>query len=295
VLACLAEPNRRVFPTTSKSNKKAKAKMAQSFVVPLCLLFYFLTNTPAASSCRIHGTDSGQCTVKYLPETYSTHGNEHDLEAIQIAKSHWMADMPYCGRFIANYYSPCVPSKPTPEWTSPDANFQYGRLTTEEQSDTASILAKDQWVEATVSSTISQRIEMERQKGSNHYKFYKNKDCQEAFARYTCWLNFPRCDENDESLPLCQSACENLFRVCRMESDLWRCETDVVHGDDEYDVRGFFPGQPFRENEFIPKSDGEPRGVCTPSIKGSASVLGVGVGYVCMLAATCHWMVHLFA
>lgn len=125
----------------------------------------------------------------------------------------------------------------------------------------------------------------------------RNMDCQEAYARYTCWLNFPRCsDDFDESLPMCQSgelseyipcftfelehiifidncavlpACENLFRVCGFASDIWRCEAGLASGEDEYDLRAFFPGQPLVSNQFHPKS-GDPIEMCTPSIKGAA-------------------------
>ena len=83
-----------------------------------------------------------------------------------------------------------------------------------------------------------------------------------------CWLNFPRCNDFQESLGLCQSVCENLFRVCGFASDLWRCETDVIDGEDE-DVRAFFPGQPFIRNEYHSKTK-EPLAVCTPAIKGAA-------------------------
>ena len=52
---------------------------------------------------------------------------------------------------------------------------------------------------------------------------------------------------------------------------------EVVDDDD----RGFFPGQPFQKNEFDPKSNGDPKAVCTPSIKGSApSRYGGGSGVV---------------
>ena len=227
-------------------------------------------STQQAVACKVHGTDSGVCTTKYHPSSYSA--DELDLDAVQQAKVQWQADMPYCGRWIASYYSPCVPSRPTKEWESSDVNFQFGRLmASETMIDVASIQTKDKWVEETVINTIQSRIEREREQGSNHYHFYENKDCEEAFARYSCWLNFPRCDEFDESLPLCQSACENLFRVCKFESDLWRCEADVVHGDSEYDIRALFPGQPFKKNEFE-NNDGRPKAVCTPSIKGSGSI-----------------------
>lgn len=162
-------------------------------------------------------------------------------------------------------------------------------------TDTVSIQTKDNWVQKTVASTIANRIEKERELGSNYYHFYQNKDCQEAYAKFTCWLNFPRCDDFfEDSLPLCQSACENLFRVCGFESDLWRCEAGVVHGDSEYDIRAFFPGQPFRKNEFLPKSNGEPKTVCTPSIKGSASVIGVRVWFVLSLAVGADVLAHMW-
>jgi hypothetical protein len=68
----------------------------------------------------------------------------------------------------------------------------------------------------------------------------------------------------------CYLVCENLFRVCGFESDIWRCETDVVDGQDKNDMRTFFPGQPFRHNEEL-------IAVCTPSIKGAAARLEGGI------------------
>ena len=259
-------------------------------------LFCFAINNRlnSALACNIHGTNSGICTSKYHPSSYAIDGDELNLEAIQRAKEQWQADMPYCGRWIASYYNPCVPARPTKEFQAPDINFEFGRLMTgEPATDVASIQTKDKWVEDTVANTIASRIEREREKGSNHYHFYQNKDCQEAFARFSCWLNFPRCDEFfEDSLPLCQSACENLFRVCGHEKDLWRCEAGVVHGDSEYDIRAFFPGQPFQRNEFLPRSN-EPKAVCTPSIKGSASVIGMGVWFVLSLAVGANMMAHV--
>ena len=84
---------------------------------------------------------------------------------------------------------------PTSDWTAADANFPEGRLALSDgdnghQEDVYSIRSKDKWVEETVANTIEARIELEQQQGSRHY--FKNKDCQEAYARYLCWLNFPR-------------------------------------------------------------------------------------------------------
>ena len=58
--------------------------------------------------------------------------------------------------------------------------------------------------------------------------------------------------------------------MCGFASDIWRCETDVIDGEGEYDTRSFFPGQPFARNEYYPKSN-EPIAVCTPSIRGAAT------------------------
>ena len=160
------------------------------------IAFILLLSLATSFGCAIHGTDSGVCTKKYLPTS-------SELSSLEEAKSRWMADMPFCGRFISSYYSPCVPSKPTIEWTAADANFLSGRLSTDGE-DIASIRNKDSWVEENVSRAVQARIDTEKEQGSSHY--FRNKDCQEAYARYTCWLNFPRCsDDSDESLPMCQS------------------------------------------------------------------------------------------
>jgi hypothetical protein len=233
------------------------------------LTLLFVALTPSSFGCIIHKTDSGICTNKYLPSS-------NQLDAIARAKALWMADMPYYGRWIANYYSPCEPARPAAAWTAPDANFPDGRLGGSSSSssddggvDVHSIRAKDSWVERTVTSAIQSRIDIEMQHGSKHHRYLQNDDCQEANASYTCWMNFPRCsDDFNESLPMCQSACENMFRVRGFASDIWRCQVDVVDGDEKYDAKAFFPGQPFARN-----SDSEGKAVCTPSIKGAGSSL----------------------
>ena len=233
------------------------------FMLKLLLLSAIAT---AACGCYIHNTDSGFCTRKYLPAS-------SELADIESAKKRWTADLPFCGRFIASYYAPCVPSLPIDEWRSADINFPDGRLDSSSTgglgADVDSIRNKDRWVEETVANSIEARIESERRQGSQNYHYFRNKDCQEAYARYACWLNFPRCDDKNESLPMCQSVCENLFRVCGFAPDIWRCEEDVIDGNGE-SPRGFFPGQPFVKNTFMPKTN-EPMPICTPSIKGTAS------------------------
>lgn len=54
-------------------------------------------------------------------------------------------------------------------------------------------------------------------------RFHRNGDCRNAYKNYFCWANFPRCDDYEQSLMTCRSSCENFFRVCGYEKDLWRC------------------------------------------------------------------------
>ena len=154
------------------------------------LLFVVLAHlfVQLSFGCVIHNSNSGVCTKKYLPVS-------DNIQAIEEAKARWQADLPFCGKYIGNYYSTCVPANPTSDWTAADANFPDGRLALSDSDeghleDVYSIQSKDKWIEETVTSTVESRIELEQQRGSRHY--FKNKDCQEAYGRYMCWLNFPR-------------------------------------------------------------------------------------------------------
>lgn len=104
---------------------------------------------------------------------------------------------------------------------------------------------------------------------------------KDAYKQYFCWVNFPRCDEFEETLPMCQSVCENFFRVCGFDEDLWMCKNII---DNEFDIESksidtklsYFPGEPFKKNEYEAKKRSSiPKEVCTPSIKGSASQLSL--------------------
>lgn len=109
---------------------------------------------------------------------------------------------------------------------------------------------------------------------------FKSDACEAALSRYICWVNFPRCDEFDESLPMCMSACENFFRVCGYSASCHMCgsmEADIgwerhvhLNGNETPITTNYFPGQPFKKNEFLPNSD-VPKAVCTPSIKGASN------------------------
>ena len=60
---------------------------------------------------------------------------------------------------------------------------------------------------------------------------------KDAYKRYFCWVNFPRCDEFEETLPMCQSVCENFFRVCGYDNDLWMCQNNMIDNGDDMEVQ----------------------------------------------------------
>lgn len=54
-------------------------------------------------------------------------------------------------------------------------------------------------------------------------RFGGNDDCVESWRRFLCYLNFPRCDTQQESLMLCRSVCVNFFKACKYPKDMERC------------------------------------------------------------------------
>ena len=170
---------------------------AQFVGLTLTTLFRF------SKGCQIQGTDSGQCTYRYLPET---HKNEtvKEKQARKIAQSLWACDdgdncMHYCGKYIAAYYPVCVPQA---SFFSRDQNFPQGRFLSH------TVREKDRWVEENVLAMIEERISIETNKtarklgvdefgskGRTKVRFHKNKACQESYKKFACWLNFPRCGE----------------------------------------------------------------------------------------------------
>ena len=55
-------------------------------------------------------------------------------------------------------------------------------------------------------------------------------DCEISYERFMCYYNFPRCDEEDRSLILCRSVCENYFMACNYPQDMWRCGPSKWNG-----------------------------------------------------------------
>ncbi|CAM9264295.1 unnamed protein product [Pylaiella littoralis] len=220
------------------------------------------------NGCYIHGSDIGYCE----PSLYED--SEFRLAAT-----------PFCASYIK--YSACVPKyDPLPA----SRDFPDGRWF----NNTMGI--KDAWIEQHYNEIVNYRLEVEDNKdlqkqgideygnnGSPVPRFTDNTDCQKAFKAYMCYINFPRCDDNGNSLVTCRSACENLMVACQNQKDMWRCgesqyfngyeaeepETDS-NGDPVY-LRDFFPGQPFRDVEWASRR--QPEIVCTPSIRGAAAPL----------------------
>lgn len=227
--------------------------LAQTIVLAF-VVFLKLPLLEVVHACEIHGHDVGECTKRYLPATYG-----EGLDAITTANKQWMNGtegecsegqgdhcMPFCGVYLANYYPPCVPSsKSLPR----DQNFLDGRHMNH------TTRTKDRWIETTALETL-RNDEFRR----------KKRDCREAYKRYLCWVNFPRCDEEERSLPMCSSVCRNMLKACGFTTEL---ETLCsASSPSEVSAGSFFPGQPFQPNQFL--SRGEPALVCTPSIKNGA-------------------------
>ncbi len=136
--------------------------------------------------------------------------------------------LPASGKSRENHYVPCVPRDQT---LPPDLNFPEGRFTNH------TVRTKDTWIRDFVKYYVEERIKIENnvenedngvdeygRKGATAIRFSKIKDCEQAFKAYACYVNFPRCDtKTNESLPMCKSTCENLFKSCDYPEQMWRC------------------------------------------------------------------------
>jgi len=141
-------------------------------------------------------------------------------------------------------------------------------------------------------------------RGHVRKRFLNRPDCQFAYKRYFCWINFPRCDTFlDESLPTCKSACENYFRSCKYEFGLWRCgKSKWFNGYEpeppQYDATGnltyyreYFPGQPFRRNKYTTMGIEVP--LCTPALVGRAHLTKSGVSSSFFVTIVCLLLIIL--
>ena len=256
-----------------------------SRVAVLCVTFSHLLYGTGA--CYIQGQDSGECVV-----------------AEELGPS-----IPFCAEYIT--YTACAPKYQRTWW-----NFTTS--------------AKDAWVKKLTNKVVQERKRHEmnltlRENGMNEHgdnnpitrmfwngnyddpdglKFAQNKggqdlsNCEYAYKRYMCYMNFPRCDDEGKSLILCRSVCENYANACGISKDLNRCGPNEFYGAEEPEIselypetkeeslfiRGMWPGWPFRDYQEMglqPDENGnlimsfEPIIRCTPSIQGVASAYEV--------------------
>ncbi len=178
------------------------------------LLILIILHPYQINSCKIQGTQSGVCTYRYLPSFYQD-GTRTEREAIDLANLNWANGtegpckegqgdhcMPFCGRYIAHYYPPCVPNEGVA--LNRDQNFPNGRFLNYNTRE------KDRWVEEQVLGIIERQVELEGKKKAKK-RFYKNKTCQVIFVRYSKRIHqFPLGRSqvsSDFPLPLCQLGC----------------------------------------------------------------------------------------
>lgn len=222
------------------------------------------------SSCYIQGHDSGVCVDPSVVEEKA----------------------PFCAGAVK--YRACVPREY--EW------FPNHTLVT-----------KDAWIAETFTRVKNRRLAIEAgalpedlldwEGGgpATARRFSANPDCEKAYINFMCFMNFPRCDAQGESMMMCRSVCLNYFRACRYPEDMIRCYDPANFGgktaEDSSNVdpetglpimlRAPFPGQPFRDNVLL---NGEEMPVCTPALTGGAGTATVGAWAVLLSALLCAYL-----
>lgn len=239
--------------------------------------------------CRISGTDSGECRT--YDENYPF--------------------MPFCSKYVK--YTACVPQF-DPVWpnhtlTQKDAwvQRQATAIIQERKRHERNETLKDEGVnELGEEGEVTQRFwngDEEDPDGIEHAAGREGTprtDCELSYERFMCYVNFPRCDEEEKSLILCRSVCENYFRSCKYDQDLWRCgptkwlngyepekpEIDEDTGDESITWRGLFTGQPFRDYEEDTSDPENPVAIpiCTPGIKDAATRISLSIGIIAFAA-----------
>ncbi|KAF0708158.1 hypothetical protein AaE_013330 [Aphanomyces astaci] len=221
------------------------------------MMLLCMSTAQIAWCCRIFGSDTGEC--------------KEQADFLQY--------MPFCGPILP--YTTCVPRAQT-LWYNHSVKSKDLFLAQMFKK----IVVQRQLYEADVAMQ-SAGVDEWGGLGEIVPRYTENKDCQDAFRNYMCWLNFPRCDDAGRSLVLCRSVCENFFKACMQPKDLWRCgQPQYVDGYTaeistianmagvlQY-YRAPFPGSPFRDNAFTADKL-EALAVCTPSLLNAASRLGL--------------------
>mmetsp|Transcript_16578 Transcript_16578/g.30996 ORF Transcript_16578/g.30996 Transcript_16578/m.30996 type:complete len:396 (+) Transcript_16578:145-1332(+) len=176
----------------------------------------------------------------------------------------------FCGEKIFHYnnrfdsfYVPCVPRD---QKLPKDRNYPEGRF----QMHT--VRAKDRWVHDFVNNYVYNKVygrvavELDKDAKDNDEDEYgrngletaerfteKMGRCKNAYESYICWINFPRCDtKTNESLPMCRSACENMFESCGYPEHMWRCgDAEYFNSQDEDELKevGYMSSSRYSEDD----------------------------------------------
>ncbi|ETV65358.1 hypothetical protein H257_17890 [Aphanomyces astaci] len=236
------------------------------WIIMKSMMLLWMSTAQIAWCCRIFGSDTGECKEQ----------------------SDFLQYMPFCGPILP--YTTCVPRAQT-LWYNHSVKSKDLFLAQMFKK----IVVQRQLYEADVAMQ-SAGVDEWGGLGEIVPRYTENKDCQDAFRNYMCWLNFPRCDDAGRSLVLCRSVCENFFKACMQPKDLWRCgQPQYVDGYTaeistsanmagvlQY-YRAPFPGSPFRDNAFTADKL-EALAVCTPSLLNAASRVSCSSLVVCVLS-----------
>ena len=217
-----------------------------------------LASACGARACVLHGTESGVCDFKFDPAyvdkskdwgTHETHKYRyammpHCAEFVQYPAC--VPEMELVNETAEEWVDRYLPKHRIP----PSPEFPEGRFMNH------TIRNKDKWVKKNMERIIDFRLNVERKnkyarQERNEYgegdckdneevegrcddwpicekggcvgypieqRFHANQDCREAFRRYFCYINFPRChiDERTgeyKSVSICRSACKNFFKA----------------------------------------------------------------------------------
>ena len=318
-----AELKQNQFKTTVKNpHDKMPTHIAQ-FLYPLLLLllgidFHVPVLSPAATptpfspfsistlnlfstlsfakACYIAGTDSGTCYQVFETNAgVQTNVFDEGCNPTVEGKATGQCNL-FCGEILSEMQTICVPRlDPTfanHTYQNKDAwvKDMFYRIVNErkalEMNETLEDMQIDEYGNE---GEVVQRFWNGDAEDPDGLKFIARKggteitDCEKSFRRYMCYLNFPRCDDEKNSLIMCRSVCENYMRACQIPQWLHRCgEAKYMYDSTpekpnqnpntlKFDMyyRAPFPGAPFRDYEEDDSVDPVrviPR--CTPSVKG---------------------------
>jgi len=80
--------------------------------------------------------------------------------------------------------------------------------------------AKDLLIKRLFKDMVELRIERERNITPELYvpiHYMSNPDCVNALRNALCWYNFPKCNDENRSLPLCKSTCNEYYKACKFK------------------------------------------------------------------------------